>query len=302
MIKKNLLLLLCILFLSNTIHGYELSICAIFRDEAKYLPEWIEFHRKQGVEHFYLYDNLSVDEPESYLRSYIKKNIVSLISWPYESVGLQDWNPLQCKAYEHCVNSARTESKWIAFLDTDEFLFCLDGTKLPKFLRKFKEHGALSVNWVMYGTSNTTLQENEKITEQLVYRAELNTPRNIHVKSIVQTQYIVGFVNPHYPLLHEGKQQVTENQQPFYGPFSPYISVEQIRINHYWSRDLDFFYNEKIPRGEKWGKNRDEIIQAESDLNAVFDPVLNPFYNYWELIKESIRKKKKSNLLILQEV
>ena len=33
-----------------------LSICAIYRDEAPYLVEWIEFHRLVGVEHFYLYD------------------------------------------------------------------------------------------------------------------------------------------------------------------------------------------------------------------------------------------------------
>lgn len=34
-----------------------LSICAIFKDEAPYLPEWIEFHRSVGVERFFLYDN-----------------------------------------------------------------------------------------------------------------------------------------------------------------------------------------------------------------------------------------------------
>lgn len=30
-----------------------LAVCAIFRDEAPYLAEWIEFHRLVGVEHFY---------------------------------------------------------------------------------------------------------------------------------------------------------------------------------------------------------------------------------------------------------
>ena len=34
-----------------------LAICAIYRDEAPYLREWIEFHRLVGVEHFFLYDN-----------------------------------------------------------------------------------------------------------------------------------------------------------------------------------------------------------------------------------------------------
>jgi hypothetical protein len=34
-----------------------LSICAIFRHEAPYLREWIEFHKLIGAERFFLYDN-----------------------------------------------------------------------------------------------------------------------------------------------------------------------------------------------------------------------------------------------------
>ena len=39
-----------------------LAVCAIYRDEASYMQEWIEFHRLVGVERFYLYDNNSVDD------------------------------------------------------------------------------------------------------------------------------------------------------------------------------------------------------------------------------------------------
>jgi hypothetical protein len=46
--------------LALTIKHY-LSICAIFKDEAPYLQEWIEFHRLLGVEKFYLYNNNSRD-------------------------------------------------------------------------------------------------------------------------------------------------------------------------------------------------------------------------------------------------
>jgi len=39
-----------------------LSICTIFKNEARYLREWIEFHRLVGVDHFYLYENRSEDD------------------------------------------------------------------------------------------------------------------------------------------------------------------------------------------------------------------------------------------------
>ena len=40
---------------------YNVSICAIFKNEALYLKEWIEFHRIVGIEHFYMYNNNSED-------------------------------------------------------------------------------------------------------------------------------------------------------------------------------------------------------------------------------------------------
>ncbi len=63
---------------------YYLSICAIFKNEAAYLGEWIEFHRLAGVEHFYLYNNLSDDNYFSVLKYYIDKGTVTLRDWPEE--------------------------------------------------------------------------------------------------------------------------------------------------------------------------------------------------------------------------
>ena len=37
--------------------GTYLAASTIYRDDAEYLPEWIEFHRLVGVERFFLYDN-----------------------------------------------------------------------------------------------------------------------------------------------------------------------------------------------------------------------------------------------------
>ena len=46
-----------------------LAATAIFKNEAAYLAEWIEFYRLIGVEHIYLYDNCSTDNPKAVLDS-----------------------------------------------------------------------------------------------------------------------------------------------------------------------------------------------------------------------------------------
>ena len=44
---------------SNKEKDYKVSLCTIFKNEAPYLKEWIEFNHLIGVEHFFLYNNNS---------------------------------------------------------------------------------------------------------------------------------------------------------------------------------------------------------------------------------------------------
>lgn len=55
---------------------YYLAICAISKDEGPYLKEWVEWHLKQGVEKFYIYDNESTDCTKEILAPYIDNGIV----------------------------------------------------------------------------------------------------------------------------------------------------------------------------------------------------------------------------------
>src|SRR4051794_11337491 len=52
-------------------YQYDFTVCAIFQNEAKYLKEWIEYHRLVGAQHFYLYNNRSTDHYMDILQPYI---------------------------------------------------------------------------------------------------------------------------------------------------------------------------------------------------------------------------------------
>ena len=41
---------------------YHVAVCAIFKNEALYLREWLEFNHLVGIEHFFLYNNFSDDD------------------------------------------------------------------------------------------------------------------------------------------------------------------------------------------------------------------------------------------------
>ena len=55
---------------------HDLSVCAIAKNEGPDCKEWIEWHLKQGVDKFYVYDNESTDDTKSSLEPYIQSGIV----------------------------------------------------------------------------------------------------------------------------------------------------------------------------------------------------------------------------------
>ena len=108
---------------------YTLSVCAIFKNEAKYLKEWIEYHLLVGVDHFYLYNIDSTDQFMPVLAPYLEKKLITLVDW-HDFIGEQDeantfkWAlGTQIPAYENASHfRAIRETKWLVNLDTDEFL------------------------------------------------------------------------------------------------------------------------------------------------------------------------------------
>lgn len=121
------------------------SICAIFKNEAPYLKEWLEFNHLVGVEHFYMYNNNSEDNYEEILTPYIEKGWVTLVQWPH--------NQKQMESYMDCIEKFSDETKWLGFIDIDEFIVPKSTDNIYDFLRKFENRGAVNIYWKLYGTS-----------------------------------------------------------------------------------------------------------------------------------------------------
>lgn len=124
---------------------YKVSICAIFRDEAPYLREWIEFHKIVGVDHFYLYNNFSADDYQEVLRPYIENGDVTLTEWPYPQG--------QMSAYRDCIERYREETQWIGFIDIDEFVVPKKMDTIYEFLKPFSRRAAVLIYWKFFGSS-----------------------------------------------------------------------------------------------------------------------------------------------------
>jgi len=224
---------------------YDLAATMIFRDEAPYLKEWIEYHKLLGVQHFYLYNNLSEDNYLEVLDPYIRSGEVDLVQWPYDSKSNEKWDIIQRKAYDHSLKRAKKSTRWLAIIDSDEFLVPAKENNLVDFLKSYEKKGVGGVRgyWVFFGTSFV-----EKIPEEqlLVETLILNGAGHHLSKSIVRPRFVTNC------LVHKCNYVK--------GYHHIQLLLSEMQINHYWSRDEYYLYNYKIPRRKKWNTSDETCI------------------------------------------
>lgn len=92
---------------------YYLAACLVFKDAASYLDEWIRFHQRVGIEHFYLYDNDSSDDYATVIQPFLARGEVTLCQWP----GAAPQNP----AIQHCLDQHRGGYAGSLFSTTTNF-------------------------------------------------------------------------------------------------------------------------------------------------------------------------------------
>ncbi len=258
--KKHLsFLYLFLLGFSTYLWGfeYELSLCAIFKDEAPYLQEWIEYHRMLGVQHFWLYNNESSDHYEQILQSYIQEGIVEVIDWP----GTMDkkWTP-QIKAYNDGIARSKNITHWLAIIDVDEFIVPVYHDSIQDLLKNYPDAGGLQIFWQFFGTSGIyELPPHQMITESLVLKGHFDLCNNY--KTICQPHTIKtyrshegDYYEPWFPVFPDGNKANNRARE------WPLIQLDIVQINHYWTRDEKYFREKKLPRNRK--KMTEDIIQS----------------------------------------
>ena len=297
---------------AEPIPSYYLTVCAIFKDEARYLSEWVSFHLAQGVEHFFLYDNLSTDGGADVLAPFIEAGFVTLKPWP---VLKEDGG--QATAYRDCLQEHGTQSFWIAFIDLDEFLHAVS-KPLPALLEEYERYGGLFVHWQNFGSSGHITKPAGGVVESFTRRARTTWSRNREGKSIVRPTMVapwgahITHLQAHKFDLVPGASLVTENYEVIspirmflgdkitrlmskrlgrfayrLGSWFPYlfnpfgskkgrpkkVSVIQIRINHYVVKSKEE-YGLKMRRMSAKPEKYNETFFRFHDRNEVEDLTL----------------------------
>jgi hypothetical protein len=228
------------------------------------------------------------------LQPYIEEKEVVLIdsAGTYGDGDIVAWNGIQVSTYMDCIRKFGHRCRWIAFIDTDEFLFCPSGTPLPRFLKNYTNHGGVVANWLVMGTSYVVDIPPDRLMIELLTRCSnhLQNGGNLHIKSIVQPRYVQDCTSPHFFIFKENYAAVDSKERPVNGPYSHEILHDEIRIDHYWPRTERFLHEFKAQRRyHMYAIPLEQTLQEASVLNEAEDTAIQQF------VPELKKKIKKFN-------
>ena len=218
---------------------YYLSLCTIFKNEAKYLKEWIEYHLIVGYEHFYVYNNFSEDNYEEVLAPYIEKGLVTLIDWPIKSGQMQ--------AYNDCVEKFKDDNYWICFQDADEFAVPIKHNDVKEYLHNFEKFPCV-LEFYRNFTSGGIVEETEGLViEKYTSCTEFFSPSmflNTHYVNLIKV-----FRLPHFARF-KFFNKICPNHAAFFAGIVKTIKNPDFQFNHYYCKSFEYFLNKKIPNGD----------------------------------------------------
>lgn len=235
---------------------YYLSVGALFKNESSILREWIEHYLFHGVEHFYLIDDNSSDDFMTILKPYMDKGIVTLFQhtepWTY-------YLGRQSDMYQYFIFPKIGETKWLAMLDIDEYLWSPRNIDITETLRGCEHLGQIQIRSTIFG-SNGYIQQPEYVVKAFTKRA---VKIDGGFKYIINTSYSFHKLTVHHAIFIDKKDE----KEKFI-----ILSDPAFVLNHYSCQSQEYWNTIKCTRGDSDNyRSRSSENFHELDINEIED-------------------------------
>ncbi len=240
---------------------YYLAVCAIAKNEGPYFKEWIEWHHKMGVEKFYIYDNESTDCTKEVLQPYIESGLVEYVFWPGRK--------MQLPAYDDCFEKHRTETRWLAIIDLDEFIMPIKNKNIPEYLRQMEDFSSVEINWLVYGSGGAKERQPGGVMERFRCHSLPEHKLNTHVKSIVDPRRVCTMIGCHEAARISGFAADSHGTPLSKGFRDRKPQQDIIRINHYAVKSYEEFLSKRARGRARINSMRDLSYFEQYDLNDI---------------------------------
>ena len=271
---------------------YDVVVAAFIKDEGTYLAEWLDYHERAGIDHFFLYDNDSTDDTAEILQPYIARGYVTYI--PCHGAGQQ------VLAYTQAIRDWRYLCRYIAFIDAGEFIFPVKGGSIADIVHNLMDDNSrcaeLTINLRFYGTSGCQEpSDGQKVLRKFLHRAKDGFHGNMNIKSIVNPRRTAYVSSPQFAAYYPGYNAYDTAGKMIFEYRNCDNPGEQLVLNHYVTESHDG-RKERHLRG-KDDINRmvgDEEIFEQDCCNEVFDDAIVHYLDSRPIRQMDYQERKKT--------
>jgi hypothetical protein len=211
------------------------------------------------VDRFYVYDNDSQVSLRQTLSAYIARGWVVVVDTPGKA--------MQMVAYDHCLQQFGAHTRWMGFIDTDEFLVPKATDDLKELLKGYEEYGGVAVSSLFFGSGGHRERPREGQLADYLLRTHSTFSENTLIKSIVQPDRVVMPATPHdfiyknnFLCVNERFLRVDDQKFPNY--------TEKIQLNHYYCRsesEIEHKMNRgRADTGNPWPRQRSDTVNQRA--------------------------------------
>ena len=231
----------------------KIALCTMGKKENLYVKEYIEYYKRLGFDHIFIYDNNDPnDEKFSDVINEKYKSFVTI----YDNINDSIKN--QSMAFTQCYRNNKNKYDWILMADMDEYLVIVND-KLKNYLNKeiFKKCDFIKIHWLLVTDNNLLHYDNRSLFE----RFKPPFIRHPNIKTLVKGKIEDLTYSVHAPI-NSHKRNITCNNIGRILNFSTFsnfyfsdINIDKAYILHFKFKSTEEFIN-KYKRGYNnwWGK------------------------------------------------
>lgn len=252
-------------------------VCAMAKNEHKYINEWVSHYFSLGIDKIYIYDNDDLDSPN--IKDYIDTKFHDKVV--IKNIRGQQKPKLQQSIYTGFYHKYGNEFDWCLFCDIDEFL---DGVKDIKEWLSTIQAPQVRIMWRLFGDDDIIERDTYKVYGEFKKVITSSLHRNLINKGDLEIQgkFIIkgGLSNVYISSPHFASYENRDNVIPSVLPSGKVCRNSGVRI-------LEDYSNETIYLNHYMTKTLKEFIEQKLNRNdAVYNQALKIDY-FWRINKKT---------------
>jgi hypothetical protein len=218
------------------------TLCGIFKNEGRYVKEWLIYHYLIGINKFLVYLNDNTDSSIETILSLSFRDKIDII----EFSGKVNQQKIYTESIKNLCNT-----DWFVGLDIDEFLFIKQEDTIQNYLSReiFNGCGGIALFQNVFGHSNHVVRPNGLVIENYLHinidyphfnkQYKFNRSPDDLFKFNKVIVRVKDFISTEKLRLYKTTNPVVIESGEVFIPHRYQRSVDNIVINHYFTKSLE---------------------------------------------------------------